>query len=456
MSVESNNKNNSEKDADFDQKPHILQLFVPSNPLHSDEHALEHSYIFSYFMRPQGKFDPEDYAIFVQPVARISSVEQFWLIYRFIKRPSDLTEKVDFHLFKEGIKPVWEDPANRNGGKWILRLKKGLSSRIWENLLLAMIGEQFLVGGEVVGAVCSVRNQEDIISLWNRSSDSAPVTNRIRETLRRVLNLPSNAILEYKRHDDCLKDQRSYCHSTSIGGGGQQSNHHHVLIYGGRGALGKELVDFFRSKNIWVLNVDMSESEAANSNVLVDPLQSWVEQEKTVLNGVESVLNGDKLDAILCVAGGWAGGNASNKDFIKNADLVWKQSVWTCSISAKIGAKFLKPSGLLQFTGAAAAVQGTPGMIGYGMAKVKSLADYKTSGLPENAVPFAFLPVTLDTPMNRKWMPKADHSTWTPLSFIAEKLFGWIFEPEKCGDLPKAGALLELITKDGKTEIKQI
>uniref|UniRef100_A0A915NAD3 eIF-4F 25 kDa subunit n=1 Tax=Meloidogyne javanica TaxID=6303 RepID=A0A915NAD3_MELJA len=172
----------------------------PSNPLHSDEHALEHSYIFSYFMRPQEKFDPEDYAIFVQPVARISSVEQFWLIYRFIKRPSDLTEKVDFHLFKEGIKPVWEDPANRNGGKWILRLKKGLSSRIWENLLLAMIGEQFLVGGEVVGAVCSVRNQEDIISLWNRSSDSAPVTNRIRETLRRVLNLPSNAILEYKRH----------------------------------------------------------------------------------------------------------------------------------------------------------------------------------------------------------------------------------------------------------------
>uniref|UniRef100_A0A1I8BZ79 Uncharacterized protein n=1 Tax=Meloidogyne hapla TaxID=6305 RepID=A0A1I8BZ79_MELHA len=65
MSVETNNKNNNEKNADFDQKPQIcLQLFVPSNPLHSDEHPLEHSYIFSYFMRPQGKFDPEDYAMF--------------------------------------------------------------------------------------------------------------------------------------------------------------------------------------------------------------------------------------------------------------------------------------------------------------------------------------------------------------------------------------------------------
>ncbi|KAF7635590.1 Pept_C1 domain-containing protein [Meloidogyne graminicola] len=245
MSAESNN---NEKNANFEQKPQSLQLFVPSNPLHSDEHPLEHSYIFSYFMRPQGKFDPEDYAIFVQPVARISSVEQFWLIYRFIKRPSDLNEKVDFHLFKEGIKPVWEDPANRNGGKWILRLKKGLSSRIWENLLLAMIGEQFLVGGEVVGAVCSVRNQEDIISLWNRSSNSSPVTNRIRDTLRRVLNLPANAILEYKRHDDCLKDQRSYCHTTTIGGG-QQSNHHHNIGGGGEEILEEEEEEQIQKKD---------------------------------------------------------------------------------------------------------------------------------------------------------------------------------------------------------------
>ena len=28
---------------------------------------------------------------------------------------------------------------------------------------------------------------------------------------------------------------------------------------------------------------------------------------------VEDTLNGEKLDAILCVAGGWAGGNAASK-----------------------------------------------------------------------------------------------------------------------------------------------
>jgi len=48
----------------------------------------------------------------------------------------------------------------------------------------------------------------------------------------------------------------------------------------------------------------------------------------------------------------------------------------------------------------------------------KSLA-CKDSGLPEKSLVVAILPITLDTPMNRKWMPKADFTTWTPLEFIA-------------------------------------
>ena len=34
--------------------------------------------------------------------------------------------------------------------------------------------------------------------------------------------------------------------------------------------------------------------------------------------------------------------------------------------------------------------------------------------------PLLLFRITLDTPMNRKWMPKADTSTWTPLEYIAE------------------------------------
>ena len=35
-----------------------------------------------------------------------------------------------------------------------------------------MLGEQFMVGEEVCGAVVSIRFQEDILSIWNRSACS--------------------------------------------------------------------------------------------------------------------------------------------------------------------------------------------------------------------------------------------------------------------------------------------
>ena len=33
-----------------------------------------------------------------------------------------------------------------------------------------MLGEQFMVGEEVCGAVVSIRFQEDILSIWNRTA----------------------------------------------------------------------------------------------------------------------------------------------------------------------------------------------------------------------------------------------------------------------------------------------
>lgn len=69
-------------------------------------------------------------------------------------------------------------------------------------------------------------------------------------------------------------------------------------------------------------------------------------------------LNGETLDAIVCVAGGWAGGNAAHADFITNSDMMWKQSVWSSIIASSIAAKHLKEGGLLSLTGAKPALEG--------------------------------------------------------------------------------------------------
>jgi len=43
------------------------------------------------------------------------------------------------------------------------------------------------------------------LSLWNRTALDQTTTSRIRDTLKRVLNLPPSTIMEYKTHTDSLR-----------------------------------------------------------------------------------------------------------------------------------------------------------------------------------------------------------------------------------------------------------
>lgn len=226
-----------------------------------------------------------------------------------------------------------------------------------------------------------------------------------------------------------------------------------IVVYGGRGALGAACVNYFKSANWWVANVDMNPNESADINITVPINGTWLQQEEHVVNELGAALQGQKVNAVICVAGGWAGGNAA-KDLSKQTELMWKQSVWSSTIASTLAAKYLIPGGLLALTGAKAALEGTPGMIGYGLAKAavhqltKSLGA-KDSGLPEDSLAVAILPVTLDTEMNRKWMPKADFGSWTPLTFVAQLFDKWIKGDER----PPSGSLVTLVTKNNVTEL---
>lgn len=115
----------------------------------------------------------------VHGLAEVATAEQFWAVYRHLARPSTLHPVSDYHLFKKGVRPIWEDEENRNGGKWLVRLKKGVADRYWEDLMLALIGDQFHDAGvEICGAVVSIRNGEDIISIWTASKEGKMI--RIR------------------------------------------------------------------------------------------------------------------------------------------------------------------------------------------------------------------------------------------------------------------------------------
>ncbi|KAI4261035.1 MAG: hypothetical protein L6R42_003758, partial [Xanthoria sp. 1 TBL-2021] len=189
----------------------------------STEHPLKYTWIV-WYRPPTSKF--QDYEKSTTALAHFSSVESFWTVYTHLKRPSTLSAVSDYHLFKKGIRPVWEDEENKRGGKWIVRLKKGVCDRYWEDLLLAIVGDLFAEAGEeVCGAVLSVRSGEDVLSVWTRIDGGRNIKIRCSETIKRVLAFPPDTNIVWKSHDDSIA-QRSAIEQARQEKGAAGGNHH--------------------------------------------------------------------------------------------------------------------------------------------------------------------------------------------------------------------------------------
>ncbi|KAF4977638.1 hypothetical protein FZEAL_5860 [Fusarium zealandicum] len=164
-----------------------------------------------------------EYEQTLHEIATVRTAEEFWEIYSHLKRPSGLPVVSDYHLFKKDVRPIWEDDVNKKGGKWVVRMKKGVADRYWEDLLLSLIGDQFGDASEdVCGAVLSMRNGEDILSIWTRTDGGRVI--KIRETMKHVLNFPPNTRVEFKSHDSSIQ-QRTAIEEQRREKAGQ--HHHH-------------------------------------------------------------------------------------------------------------------------------------------------------------------------------------------------------------------------------------
>ena len=87
-----------------------------------------------------------------------------------------------------------QDPQNKDGGKWVTRLKKGFGTKFWEELVrrrgfntfdcfleqvFALIGEQFETTEYICGIVISTRYNEDLLSVWTKDSGNQEAQNKI-------------------------------------------------------------------------------------------------------------------------------------------------------------------------------------------------------------------------------------------------------------------------------------
>eukprot|EP00758_Cryptobia_borreli_P001135 Tbor_TRINITY_DN1971_c0_g1::TRINITY_DN1971_c0_g1_i1::g.3570::m.3570/K00357/QDPR; dihydropteridine reductase len=224
-----------------------------------------------------------------------------------------------------------------------------------------------------------------------------------------------------------------------------------VLVFGGGGALGSSVIKLFTARNWQVCAVGHSEVNSKFSplgNIILSRNHSIEDMQKTVLDGVKDT----KFDAVINVAGGWAGGDVADSATAANTELMIRQSIFTSIVSCHVASLHGNPRSMVVLSGSAAALKPTSFMVGYGLAKaavhhlVRSAAS-DPSKLPKDCCIVGILPYTLDTPANRSGMPDADFSSWTPLEYASEDIVNWSENINR----PESGALVVWKTEKGVT-----
>ncbi|KAK9702850.1 eukaryotic translation initiation factor 4E [Basidiobolus ranarum] len=189
-----------------DDDPAMVTVF--SDPVNFNvKHPLNNAWTL-WYDNPGKKTSQSSWSQNLKEVVTFSTVEDFWGTYNNVVNVHDLTPGSNYHLFKEGIKPMWEDAANEQGGKWVIQFPKKTGEEInnlWLYAILCCIGETFLYEDQISGAVASVRKGFYRLSLWTRTSDSKEICEAIGLHLKQALGLSPNQHIEFQSHADAAK-----------------------------------------------------------------------------------------------------------------------------------------------------------------------------------------------------------------------------------------------------------
>ena len=216
-----------------------------------------------------------------------------------------------------------------------------------------------------------------------------------------------------------------------------------VLITGASGGLGRPVTEVFLSAGARVVAaaLDFPETSAR-------PRCTQVVADLTTTQGVSDMLAAGleptgRIDALVHVTGGFAGGEPVHKtdeatwDHMMNLNLKAAFLVTRAVLRPMIDAGY----GRLVAVGARAGMAPIAGLSAYNVSKaglhmlIRTIAvEGKAHGITANAV----MPSIIDTPANRKAMPKADFSKWVAPESIARQIL-WLCS-EEASDV--SGALL--------------
>lgn len=199
-----------------------------------------------------------------------------------------------------------------------------------------------------------------------------------------------------------------------------------VIITGAGGGLGSAACRVFAESGATVIAVDRAWSASLPYATIAADLNTAEGCAAMIAQALER----GPIDALVHLVGGFAGGLpvAETDDGTWNQMVQLNVTVAFYVIRAALNPMLAARRGRIAAIGSRVAVEASPKFAAYAVSKAALVAlirdvaaEIKDSGVTANVV----LPSTIDTPANRRAMPKADFSKWVAPESIA-KLLVWL------------------------------
>ena len=181
----------------------------------------------------------------------------------------------------------------------------------------------------------------------------------------------------------------------------------HVVVTGGRGALGKGVVELLTA-------------QGATGHVAARPAVQLDDEASTV------AFYGSlpPIWASIHLVGGFAMKPIAETS-LADLESQWRLNAATCFLACREAVKSMRRGGGGRIVNVAArpVLQPAPGMLAYVAAKASVAAITQSLAaevLAEGILVNAVLPSIMDTPANRASMPKADFDTWPKVEEVAQ------------------------------------
>ena len=147
-----------------------------------------------YKMKPIEK--EEEFLEKIIKIADVSNVNEFWEVFQHLKKPNQCPVGSDYHVFKKGIVPMWEDKLNKDGGKLSVLLTWKYANVIWEEVTFNFAKGLLPYYNYINGIVISVRPKFMALSFWIKCNNNIMVE-KIRNALSGLLQAPSNNCFDF-------------------------------------------------------------------------------------------------------------------------------------------------------------------------------------------------------------------------------------------------------------------